>query len=40
MNSLEVPNKLNKLSTDCVLTSSVNVFKNRIDKYLIRDGYT
>ena len=30
----------NKLSTDCVLASSVNVFKNRIDKYLVKAGYT
>ena len=39
----------NKLSTDCVHASSVTVFKNRIDKYLvikrqvthrIRAGYT
>ena len=29
-------NVLNKLSTDCVHASSVNVFKNRIDKYSIR----
>ena len=31
----------NKLSTDCVhATTSVNVFKNRIDKYLVKAGYT
>ena len=28
-------NVWNKLSTDCVHASSVNVFKNRIDKYLV-----
>ena len=40
-------NVWNKLSTECVHASSVNVFKNRIDKYLakavtrkIRTGYT
>ena len=41
-------NVWNKLSTDCVHASSVNVFKIRIDKYLgrgavilrIRAGYT
>ena len=26
----------NKLSTDCVHASSVNVFKNKIDKYLVK----
>ena len=30
----------NKLSTDCVRTSSIIVFKNRVDKYLVRAGYT
>ena len=25
---------------DCVNASSVNMFKNRIDRYLIRAGYT
>ena len=30
----------NKSSTDCVHASSVNVFKNRIDKYLVKAGYT
>ena len=31
----------NKLSTDCILhASSINVFKNRIDKYLVKAGYT
>ena len=30
----------NKLSTECVHASSVNMFKNKIDKYLIKAGYT
>ena len=30
----------NKLSTDCVHASSVNMFKNRIDKYLARACFT
>ncbi len=30
----------NKLSTECVHASSVNVFKIRIDKYLVKTGYT
>ena len=30
----------NKLSTDCVHASSVNMFKNKIDKYLVKAGYT
>ena len=33
-------NVWNKLSTECVRASSVNVFKNRIDKYLVKAGYT
>ena len=33
-------NVWNKLSTDSVHASSVNVFTNRIDKYLIKAGYT
>ena len=33
-------NVLNKLSTECVHASSVNMFKNRIDKYLVKAGYT
>ena len=28
------------LSTECVHASSVNMFKNRIDKYLVKAGYT
>ena len=30
----------NNLSTDCVHASSVNMFKNKIDKYLVKEGYT
>ena len=30
----------NNLSTDCVHASSVNMFKNQIDKYLVKAGYT
>ena len=30
----------NKLSTDCVTASSVNMFKNMIDAYLRKAGYT
>ena len=33
-------NEWNKLSADCVHSSSVNMFKNRIDNYLGRAGYT
>ena len=40
-------NVWNNLSTDCVHASSVNMFKNKIDKYLVRQvirsiraGYT
>ena len=33
-------NVWNKLSTDCVHASSVNMFKNKIDKYLVKAGYT
>ena len=36
-------NVWNKLSTDCVHATSVNMFfmfKNRIDKYLVKAGYT
>ena len=32
-------NEWNKLSTDCVTASSVNIFKNRVDTYLRRAGY-
>ena len=30
----------NKLSEECVRASSVNMFKNIIDKYLLKAGYT
>ena len=33
-------NEWNKLSADCVHSSSGNMFKNRIDNYLVRAGYT
>ena len=33
-------NVWNKLLTECVHASSVNMFKNRIDKYLVNAGYT
>ena len=33
-------NVWNNLSTDCVQASSVNRFKNKIDKYLVKAGYT
>ena len=33
-------NDWNKLSTDCVTASSVNMFKNKVDTYLRRAGYT
>ena len=33
-------NVWNKLSTDCVHASSVTVFNNIIDKYLVKAGYT
>ena len=29
-----------KLLADCVHSSSINMFKNRIDNYLVRTGYT
>ena len=32
-------NEWNKLSTDCITTSSVNMFKNKVDTYLRRPGY-
>ena len=38
--SQRVINEWNKLPNDCVYASSVNMFKNRIDRYLIRAGYT
>ena len=33
-------NEWNKLSTDCITISSVNMFKNKLDTYLRRTGYT
>ena len=33
-------NVWNKLSTEGVHASSVKMFKNRIDKYLVKAGYT
>ena len=33
-------NVWNQLSTECVHASSVNMFKNKIDKYLVKAGYT
>ena len=38
--SQRVINEWNKLPNDYVNASSVNIFKNRIDRYLIRVGYT
>ena len=32
-------NEWNKLSTDCVTASSVNMFKNKVDTYLRSAGY-
>ena len=32
-------NEWNKLSSDCVTASSVNMFKNKVDTYLRRAGY-
>ena len=31
---------INKLSTDCITASSVNMFKKKVDTYLRRAGYT
>ena len=33
-------NEWNNLSTDCVTASTVNMFKNKVDTYLRRAGYT
>ena len=33
-------NEWNKLSTDCITASNVNMFKNKVDTYLRRAGYT
>ena len=37
--SQRTTNEWNKLSTDCVTASSVNMFKNKVDTYLRRAGY-
>ena len=33
-------NDWKKWSADCVHSSSINMFRNRINKYLVRAGYT
>ena len=33
-------NVWNKLSAECVHANSVKMFKKRIDKYLVKAGYT
>ena len=33
-------NVWNKLSEECVHANSVDMFKNRIDTYLVKAGYT
>ena len=33
-------NEWNKLYTDCITDSSMNMFKNNVDTYLRRAGYT
>ena len=33
-------NVWNNLSTDCVYARSFNMFKNKIDKYLVKAEYT
>ena len=38
--SQRVINEWDKLPNDCVNASNVNMFKNRIDRYMIRAGYT
>ena len=38
--SLRVIHEWNKLPNYCVNASRVNMFKNRIDRYLIMAGYT
>ena len=37
--SQRIVNEWNRLSTDCVDVSSVNIFKNKIDIYIRRAGY-
>ena len=40
LESIIVPiNEWNRLSADRVHSSSINMFKNRIDYYLVRVGY-
>ena len=38
--SKKTVNEWNKLSADCMLSSSINMLKNRIDNYLVRAVYT
>ena len=38
--SQRVINEWNKLPNGCFNASSVNMFNNRIDRYLIREGFT
>ena len=38
--SQRVINEWNKLPNECVNASSMNIFKNKINRYLIRAGYT
>ena len=38
--SQRIINVWNKLSTECVHASSVNMFKNIIERYLVKSGYT
>ena len=38
--SQRIISKWNKLSNDCIKPSSVNMFNNKISRYLIRAGYT
>ena len=38
--SQRIVNEWNRLSADCVGARSVNIFKNKIDIYLRRAGYT
>ena len=33
-------NEWNKLSMDCITANSVNMFKNKLDTYLRRAGYS
>ena len=41
LNSFKMlPDVWSKLFTDCVHASNVNMFKNRMNKYLVRVGYT